>query len=263
MIGKRGFPFCCWRRRSKEDSAPLNAATQLDDGPVPRHIAVIMDGNRRYGRRVYGNSMSGHKVGGERLRDCVEWCVEAKVEVLTVFAFSTENWKRPQEEVDSMMRLFLTEVPRLGKQATRLGMRVKFLTSSGDPVPEEVRAAIQGLEEETAGCRGLLLNVCFSYGGRGDLTGACRQLAMDAAAGKIDPSKIDEADIKHRLLTGDLPDPDVLIRTSGEKRLSNFLMFQLAYAEFFFLDKHWPDMTREDFFEVIRSYQARHRRFGK
>lgn len=259
------IPLLCGdaSKEARKSSEAAALSSQLEEGPGPRHIAVIMDGNRRYGKRVHGDSMSGHKAGGERLRDFVEWCSEAEVEVLTVFAFSTENWKRPQEEVDSMMTLFLTEVPRLGKQAMRLNMRVKFLMSDSGPVPEDVLTATRNLEEETAACTGLHLNVCLSYGGRGDVTEACRQLAAEAAEGKLDPSKISEGDIKGRLLTGDLPDPDVLIRTSGEKRLSNFLMFQLAYSEFFFLDKHWPEVTREDLIGIINSYKARHRRFGK
>uniref|UniRef100_A0A7S1SEG8 Alkyl transferase n=1 Tax=Alexandrium catenella TaxID=2925 RepID=A0A7S1SEG8_ALECA len=234
-----------------------------DEGPVPRHIAVIMDGNRRYGRREHGSPLSGHRAGGERLRDFIDWCAELGVEALTVFAFSTENWKRGPEEVSAMMGLFLEEVPRLGEHALRLNVRVRFLSSDAQPLSADLRAAMQRLEERSASCSGMRLNVCVSYGGRGDIAGACRQLAQEAVAGEVDPQQIDDRAVAQRLLTADIPDPDVLIRTSGERRLSNFLMFQLAYAELFFLEKHWPEVTREDLMAIVAGYRARHRRFGK
>ncbi|CAE8722095.1 unnamed protein product, partial [Polarella glacialis] len=235
----------------------------VPDGPVPRHIAVIMDGNRRYGRQTYGDSLSGHRAGGEKLRDFVSWCAESGVEVLTVFAFSTENWKRDQEEVRAMMALFITEVPRLGECTKRLNVSVKFLASDEGPIPADVRVATKSLEEQCASCTGMRLNICLSYGGRGDVGRACRQVAQEVARGELDPNSVDEHTIEQRLQTGGLPDPDVLIRTSGERRLSNFLMFQLAYAELFFLDKHWPEVTREDLMDIIARYQDRNRRFGK
>ncbi|CAJ1385032.1 unnamed protein product [Effrenium voratum] len=201
-------------------------------GPVPQHVAVIMDGNRRFGRQRYGDSLSGHKAGGEKLREFIHWCVDLGVEYLTVFAFSTENWKRDAGEVSAMMNLFLSEVPRLGEHAMRHNVRVRFLTSDAGPLPEDVKTAIADLEERSSKCTGLLLNVCLSYGGRGDIISACRNLATQASEGLLEVGSIDEDLVKKHLLTGDIPDPDVLIRTSGERRLSNFLMFQLAYAEF-------------------------------
>jgi len=230
---------------------------------VPQHVAVIMDGNRRFGRKAYGDTLSGHRAGGEKLRDFLEWCVEAGVGYLTVFAFSTENWKREKAEVDAMMRLFLTEVPKLGERTARLNVRVKFLCSDAAPLSPEVRAAISELETASASCTGLLLSVCLSYGSRGEVATACRELAADVAAGRLRPEDIDESAISQRLLTSDLPDPDVLIRTSGERRLSNFLMYQLAYTELFFLDKHWPEVSREDLLGVFAHYGLRQRRFGR
>mmetsp|Transcript_53696 Transcript_53696/g.136239 ORF Transcript_53696/g.136239 Transcript_53696/m.136239 type:complete len:346 (-) Transcript_53696:90-1127(-) len=251
--------------KAKDESSPSarGAAADAEDGPVPQHVAVIMDGNRRFGCREHGNALSGHRAGGEKLRDFLEWCVEEGIRYLTVFAFSTENWKRDPAEVDGMMQLFMTEVPRLGKLTAKLNVRVRFLASDAAPLSAELRACLARLEEETAICTGCQLNVCMSYGGRGDVVHACQALAREVAAGTLKPEEIDEDSIKRRLLTGDIPDPDVLIRTSGERRLSNFLMYQLAYSEMFFLDKHWPEVTREDLLSVISSYQQRQRRFGR
>lgn len=239
-----------------------DACVRQDGGQVPHHVAVIMDGNRRFGRRKYGEALSGHRAGGEKLRDFLVWCVEEGVQVLTVFAFSTENWKREENEVAAMMRLFLNEVPRLGEHTTRLNTRVRFISSDDGPIPAELKSAMKALEERSSSCTGLQLNVCLSYGGRGDVSSACKQLAKEAVAGHLDVDAIDEGEVARRLLTRDVPDPDILIRTSGERRLSNFLMYQLAYTELFFLDKHWPEVTRADFLEVIATYKERHRRYG-
>lgn len=242
-------------------AGPLGAGLR-DHGPAPRHIAVIMDGNRRYGRRQFGDTLSGHRAGGEKLRDFLEWCVEAGVKFLTVFAFSTENWKRDPAEVEAMMQLFLREVPRLGEHAKRLNASVRFLVSDAGPLPAELRAATAQLEETSSGGTGLRLSVCLSYGGRGDVVLACQKVAREVASGVVEPKEVDENMIARRLVTGDLPDPDILIRTSGERRLSNFLMFQLAYTELFFLEKHWPEVTREDLLDIISKYNTRQRRFG-
>jgi len=230
---------------------------------APRHLAVIMDGNRRFGRQTYGDSLSGHRAGGEKLRDFILWSAELGVEVLTVFAFSTENWKRPPEEVDAMMQLFLSEVPRLGDHAMRHNVRVRFLASDAGPLPSDVRSAVAELEELSSSCTGLLLNVCLSYGGRGDVAHACRELAVQVSRGELDPNSITDSMVRQHLLTRELPDPDLLIRTSGEHRLSNFLMFQLAYAELFFLEKHWPEVTQQDLHDIVFQFQQRQRRFGK
>eukprot|EP00931_Biecheleriopsis_adriatica_P111544 TRINITY_DN85946_c0_g1_i1.p1 TRINITY_DN85946_c0_g1~~TRINITY_DN85946_c0_g1_i1.p1 ORF type:complete len:308 (+),score=67.80 TRINITY_DN85946_c0_g1_i1:119-1042(+) len=232
-------------------------------GPMPRHVAVIMDGNRRWGRQTFGDSLSGHRAGGEKLHEFIDWCVELGVEVLTVFAFSTENWKRDSREVEAMMRLFLTEVPRLRDHASKSNVRVRFLVSDEDQLPADVKAATDNLEQLSKTSTGLQLNVCLSYGGRSDVARACRELASKALQGSLDPSSIDDGMVRRHLLTGDLPDPDLLIRTSGEQRLSNFLMFQLAYAEMFFLEKHWPEVCKRDFLDIIARYQTRQRRYGK
>ncbi|CAE7676187.1 uppS [Symbiodinium pilosum] len=162
-----------------------------------------------------------------------------------------------------MMQLFLSEVPRLGEHALRNNVRVRFLISDAEPLPAAVQAAVTELETASASCTGLLLNVCLSYGGRSDVARACRNLALQVQRGELEPEAIDDALVRRQLLTGDVPDPDVLIRTSGEQRLSNFVMFQLAYAELFFLDKHWPEVTQQDLLDVATAFQNRQRRFGK
>jgi len=230
---------------------------------VPRHIAVIMDGNRRFGRQKYGDSLSGHRAGGEKLREFILWCSDLNVDFLTVFAFSTENWKRDEKEVKAMMDLFLSEVPRLGEHAMNHNCRVRFLASDVELLPNDVKKAVANLEDLSSSCTGLTLNVCLSYGGRSDVVHACRSIAAKVETGELNPQHINDAMLKTHLLTGDIPDPDVLIRTSGERRLSNFLMFQLAYAELFFLEKHWPEVEREDLLEVVKQFQCRQRRFGK
>lgn len=234
-----------------------------DNLVVPRHVAVIMDGNRRFGRQKYGDSLSGHRAGGEKLREFILWCSDLGIEFLTVFAFSTENWNREEKEVQAMMELFLSEVPRLGEHAMNHNCRVRFLASDSEPLPADVKAAVASLEEMSSSCTGLTLNVCLSYGGRSDVVRACRGIAEKVQSGELDPRHIGDAMVKHHLLTGDIPDPDVLIRTSGERRLSNFLMFQLAYAELFFLEKHWPEVEQEDLMDVVKQFQRRHWRFGK
>lgn len=247
----------------KADTAAPDAWNEHGGGLVPRHVAVIMDGNRRFGRQKYGDSLSGHRAGGEKLREFILWCSELGIEFLTVFAFSTENWKREEKEVQAMMELFLSEVPRLGEHAMTHNCRVRFLASDAEPLPADVKAAVASLEDMSSSCTGLTLNVCLSYGGRSDVVRACRGIAEQVQSGELDPRHISDAMVKHHLLTGDIPDPDVLIRTSGERRLSNFLMFQLAYAELFFLEKHWPEVEREDFMDVVKQFQRRHRRFGQ
>lgn len=246
----------------KADTAAPDAWNE-HGGLVPRHVAVIMDGNRRFGRQKYGDSLSGHRAGGEKLREFILWCSELGIDFLTVFAFSTENWKREEKEVQAMMELFLSEVPRLGEHAMTHNCRVRFLASDAEPLPADVKAAVASLEDMSSSCTGLTLNVCLSYGGRSDVVRACRGIAEKVQSGELDPRHISDAMVKHHLLTGDIPDPDVFIRTSGERRLSNFLMFQLAYAELFFLEKHWPEVEREDFMDVVKQFQRRHRRFGQ
>jgi len=234
---------------------------------IPRHVAVIMDGNRRYGKRKYGKGSMGHFDGAQMALNAIEWMSTEGVKHLTLYAFSTENWNRESSEVDTLMGLFLQFVEGdLRPVVFNRKVRVKHICTDEDHLPPKLFQAIQALCEETSVHpeNSLTLNVCLSYGSRGEIVAACRGLAIECVDGRLKPEAITENTISQSLLTNHSVDPDVLIRTSGEERISNFLLWQLAYTEFFFLDKDWPELEKEDFLKVIRSFaQGRQRRFGQ
>lgn len=230
---------------------------------VPRHIAVIMDGNRRYGRQQFGDASRGHAEGAQRLTEFVEWCMDAGVEILTVYAFSTENWKRSKEEVDYLMTLFQNHMEQIRKESIDRNVRLRVMASDPSLLPDHILETINRMESDTIDNTSFTLNMCVSYGGRSEILGACRSIAADVASGAVPESAITEQLFSDRLLSSGLPDPDLLIRTSGEQRLSNFLLWQLAYTEMIFLAKPWPSITREDLNQCIVKYNIRNRRFGK
>lgn len=231
---------------------------------LPRHIAFIMDGNRRYGRKQYGNTVAGHWDGSRKLLDVAKWCIAEKIPYATVYAFSTENWKRDPTEVASLMEIFAKYCEELRQESLARNIRVHILSTDTSPIPPHVAAGLKRLQDDTQCCTGLCLNVCLSYGSRSEMVQVCQELVADCIEQDRDPATIEELDVTERLLTKDSPDPDVLIRTSGEMRISNYLLWQLAYAELFFLNKNWPEFEKDDFLEVIRSYSiGRKRRFGK
>jgi undecaprenyl diphosphate synthase len=229
---------------------------------VPRHIAVIMDGNGRWARRRALPRFAGHQAGIKPVRRAVEYCASRGVEFLTLFAFSSENWHRPAEEVGGLMALFFEA---LGRQVAELdgnGIRLRFI---GDEtrLGGRLLAATRAAERRTAHNRRMTLVVAVAYGGRWDLTRAARKLARDAAAGRVDPDAIGEADLAGAMQTGWLPSVDLLIRTGGERRLSNFLLWDLAYAELFFSDALWPDVDEAELGRAFEFYAKRQRRFGR
>lgn len=232
-------------------------------GPIPRHVAVIMDGNRRYGREHHGNAIAGHRKGGETLVKFLKWCLEANVEELTAYAFSTENWNRPQAEIDALMDIFVVYCDRIRVEAVQSNVRVRVLSSDPERLPATVRVSISSLEAATAVCDGFLLNLCVSYGSRDEILRACRKLADSVLAGNLLPTDISADMFSSALLTGGQRDPDLLVRTSGEVRLSNFLLWQVAYTEMVFVDKHWPDVSKSDFEALLKEFRRRKRRFGK
>jgi undecaprenyl diphosphate synthase len=231
-------------------------------GQPPGHIAVIMDGNGRWAQARNLPRPAGHKAGMAAVREIVEGGLEAGVRVLTLFAFSQENWQRPKAEIAALMLLLEEYIAREAADLESQGVSVRILGEL-DRLSRGARRAVDGMMARTAGGRNLALNLCISYGARAEIARAARLLGEEVRAGRLDPAQIDEEAIAARLYTADFPDPDLLIRTSGEQRLSNFLLWQVAYAEFFVTPVLWPDFTRRHLFEAIRDYQRRDRRFGR
>lgn len=310
---------------------------------VPKHIAVIMDGNRRFGKRKHGDPLKGHWAGGQTLLDFIQWCMNDGVEIVTVYAFSTENWSRDTAEINLLMTMFGKYAETMAEEAKKRNVKVKILSTDYNRLPYRVMRSVENLEEATKDCDGLLLNVCLSYGARAEISAACSSLVEDVLCGKLDvegvdvnqidsgssnsssnsssssvqvdlcdsskleggveESKGEQREMKHksvassaslseevkdnsegkirmsvttekkkvkiteemvgeRLLSKGLPDPDLLIRTSGEVRISNFLLYQLAYTEMFFVEKFWPEFSRDDFVGVLKQFADRKRRFG-
>jgi undecaprenyl diphosphate synthase len=239
----------------------LLAAIRLD-GRIPVHVAVIMDGNGRWAQARNLPRPAGHQAGMAAVREIVEGGLQAGVGVLTLFAFSQENWRRPRLEIEALMRLLEEYIARETAELRQNGVSVRILGDL-DRLTRGARRAAEHLMNETARGPALALNLCISYGSRAELTRAARLLATEVAAGRLEPGEIDEARMAARLYTAPWPDPDLLIRTSGELRLSNFMLWQLAYAEFHVTPVLWPDFKRDHLFEAIRDFQHRDRRFGR
>ena len=229
--------------------------------PPLRHIAIIMDGNGRWARGKGLERLHGHERGAEAVRDCVKGCRELGVEYLTLYAFSTENWKRPKTEVAGLMKLlerFITkEVPELNAQ----GVRLEAIGRLAD-LPESTRAALQRAMDATAHNNQLTLVLALSYSSRVEIVDAIQEIAREVQAGKLDPAAIDPDVLSRHLYTRAYPDPDLLIRTSGEMRLSNFLLWQLSYTEFYITHTLWPDFRKDELFQAVSEYGKRQRRFG-
>lgn len=229
---------------------------------VPRHIAITMDGNGRWATERGLPRHEGHSAGMKSVREVIEGAIEAGVEVLTLFAFSLENWQRPTREVAFLMSLLRRYSVSEYRDLVKNGVEVHVI-GDVERMGAAERAAIRKILDATRGGENLQLVVALSYGSRGEIARSARKLAERAVAGEIDPAAIDEAAVAAQLLTAPWPDPDLLIRTSGEFRISNFLLWQLAYTELYFTPVMWPDFTREQLFEAIIEYQRRERRFGK
>jgi undecaprenyl diphosphate synthase len=227
----------------------------------PRHVAIIMDGNGRWAQARGRPRLFGHHAGARRVREVVQACPALGVKYLTIFAFSTENWKRTQTEVAGLMSLFRRYITKEMRELTARDVRVRFI---GDRVrlDNKLTALMDQMEQETAKNDGINLTIAINYGGRDEVARATRRLAMDVADGRLDPADVDEETLPKYLDTYVLPDPDLVIRTSGEARISNFLLWQSAYAEYEFIDTLWPDFTAEELGRLCASYGARDRRFG-
>ncbi|MCC7196258.1 MAG: di-trans,poly-cis-decaprenylcistransferase [Gemmatimonadaceae bacterium] len=231
-------------------------------GAVPRHVAIIMDGNGRWARERMLPRPLGHRSGMKAVRAVVEAALEAGVEVLSLFAFSQENWQRPVTEVSALMSLLEEYIAREAAELERRGVRVCFLGELDRLGPGQ-RNAVDAVMSRTACCDRLRLNLFVSYGSRAEMVLAVRGIAEDAAAGRLAPEEVGEDLISQRMFTAGCPDPDLLIRTSGEQRISNFLLWQLAYTEIFISPVLWPDFGRKELFDAILDYQRRERRFGR
>jgi undecaprenyl diphosphate synthase len=234
----------------------------IDGARLPRHVAIVMDGNGRWAKRRGLRRTDGHAAGEEALFDTVEGALEVGLPWMTVYAFSTENWKRPLDEVRFLMRFNESLLLKRRDDLNERGVRVRFIGRRGGRVPKRVLRHIEDTEALTERNRRMTLTFAFNYGGRAELVDAVRAIATEARARRLDPGKIDERVIHRHLYAPDMPDPDVLVRTSGEYRISNYLLWELAYSELVFTDVLWPDFRREDLFEAIREFQRRERRFG-
>lgn len=233
----------------------------IDSNNLPKHIAMIMDGNRRWAKLRGLKTRDGHKAGADNLENIAKFCNKIGIEYLTVYAFSTENWKRSKEEISGLMAILRVYINSFLKEADKQNIRLKIL---GDisTLSKGLQKSINKAVEITKDNTGLTLNIAFNYGGRPELIRAMKNIAQEIKDNKIDVEDINEEFISNHLYTADQPDPDLLIRTSRELRTSNFLPWQLVYSEFYFPDKHWPEFGEEDLLEAIRVYQKRNRRFG-
>jgi undecaprenyl diphosphate synthase len=235
---------------------------KLDTAALPRHIAIIMDGNGRWAQQQGKPRLMGHRAGVESVQDIVRAARELGIGVLTLYAFSTENWKRPPLEVQALMGLLKTFLESELTTMVRNNVSLRCLGQK-DRIPPEVRTVLERVIRETADNTGLILNLALSYGGRSEITQAVQAIARKCAAGALSPEAIDQAVLEQHLYTAGLPDPDLLIRTGGETRLSNFLLWQASYAELYFTEILWPDFRKPDLLTAILDFQRRQRRFGK
>ncbi len=231
-------------------------------GSVPRHVAIIMDGNGRWAKKRLMPRIAGHRAGVDSVRAIVQRCGEVGVDALTLFAFSSENWRRPESEVGLLMELFLAALQRETKKLNQNNVRLRVI-GERSRFSEKLQQEIVNAETLTASNTGLVLSVAANYGGRWDITQAAREVAEQVRSGLINPDAINEELLGRHMAMADLPEPDLFIRTGGEQRISNFLLWQLAYTELYFTDTLWPDFKQEAFDLALQSFVSRQRRFGR
>jgi undecaprenyl diphosphate synthase len=228
---------------------------------LPRHIAIIMDGNGRWAKEQGQNRIYGHNHGVTAVRNTAEACAEVGIEYLTLYAFSSENWNRPQREVNALMDLLIQTIRSEMKTLQDNNIALSAIGNL-EQLPEACHTSLQDAIQETSSNTGLTLNLALSYSGKSDITRAVQAIAQQVKNGSVDPESIDDSLIKRYLTTAKIPDPALLIRTSGETRISNFLLWELAYTELYFFRKNWPEFTKDDLFQAVIDYQNRERRFG-
>lgn len=240
----------------------MDVMQEIDPKRIPPHVALVMDGNGRWAQRRGLRRTEGHAAGEEALFDAVEGALELGIKWMTVYAFSTENWRRPLDEVRFLMRFNESLLLRRRDDLHQRGVRVRFIGRRNGRVPKRVVQRIEETEEQTARNRRMTLTFAFNYGGRAEIADAVREIARGVAAGEIDPNRVDEKMIARHLYAPDMPDPDLVIRTSGEYRVSNYLLWESAYSEFVFTDVLWPDFRGKDLVAAVAEFQRRERRFG-
>ena len=228
---------------------------------IPRHLAVIMDGNGRWAERRHRPRVIGHRAGARAVNLCIDYCLQRGIEALTLFAFSSENWGRPEDEVGALMKLFLNALEREVDELHRRGVRLRFIGERQRFQPD-ILARMRDAEQRTAGNAALHLTVAASYGGRQDIASAARALAEEVASGRLRPDQIDEAAVARHMALSDLPAPDLFIRTGGDHRISNFLLWQLAYTELWFTETLWPELDAATLDRAVADFAGRERRFG-
>lgn len=236
--------------------------SDLDCDRLPNHVAVIMDGNGRWAKRQGLQRIMGHRRGVDALKNILRCCKDWGISALTAYAFSTENWGRPSEEVEFLMMLFERVLRRELAEMIEEDVRIRFVGNLAG-LPQSLQTEIQRSMTATKDNRSVQFTIATNYGGRQEILQACRAIAIQVQQGKIDPEQVDEELFERHLYTKGLPSPDLLIRTSGEMRISNFLLWQMAYAEIYVTQTAWPDFDREEFHQALRVYQNRDRRFGK
>ncbi len=250
------------RRKSLNCNNPSETAPDLDVNRLPAHVAIIMDGNGRWAKKRSLPRLEGHRRGVEAIETVIRASRNINLPCLTLFAFSTENWKRPDDEVSGIMNLLKEFLTAQQEKLKKNDIRLNVVGNPGD-LADDVRQVLDEAVNLTRDCRKMILTIALSYGGRAEITRAARRLAEDVQRGTVTPEAIDDKLFAACLFTHDLPDPDILIRTSGEMRISNFLLWQLAYTEIFVTDTLWPDFGEAELIEIIKQFQRRERRFGK
>ena len=250
--------------RALREATERSLLRHVREAAVPKHLAIIMDGNRRFASQHGLLVGEGHEHGKQKLEELLDWCLDVGIKVLTVFALSTENFRRPESELRPLMDLFEQSFRDIvtDERVHRYQIRVRAL-GNRQSLPPRVREAIDAAEAATKDYNAYLYNVAIAYGGREEIVQAVRHIAESVRDGKLDVSDINERRVADALYTADLPDPDLVFRTSGEERISNFLLWQAAYSELYFTDVLWPGLTRLDFLRAIRTFQERRRRFGE
>lgn len=240
----------------------MSLKENININQLPKHIAIIMDGNGRWAKEKGQDRLYGHYHGVESVRDIVEGCAELGVQFLTLYAFSTENWHRPESEVKGLMELLVNTIRNEVDSLNKNNIRLQVIGAM-DMLPPEAFKAMEEAKAMTSSNTGLTLVMALSYSSRWEILNAVKHIALDVQSGLLNPAEINEGSFQSYLCTKEIPDPELIIRTSGERRISNFLLYQLAYAELFFTERRWPDFRKENLYEAIIDYQHRERRYGK